>query len=55
MYKRLLFLAALALPGSFLIIAAFAFHPRGRALLADVTGFSVPHARYAPSRDGAAR
>ncbi|WP_213303990.1 hypothetical protein [Paraburkholderia sacchari] len=55
MYKRLIFLAVLALPGSFLIIAACGLHPRGRALLADMAGFAVPHARYAHSRNGAAR
>ncbi|CAB3789086.1 hypothetical protein LMG28688_02821 [Paraburkholderia caffeinitolerans] len=55
MYKRLIFLAVLALPGSFFIITAVSFHPRGRALLADVVGFAVPHARYASTRDGTAR
>jgi hypothetical protein len=38
MYKRLLFLAALALPGSFLIVAACTLHPRGRAFLAEIAG-----------------
>jgi hypothetical protein len=41
MYKRLIFLAALALPGSFFVLAAFSLHPRGRALLAEVIGFGA--------------
>ena len=50
MYKRLLFLAVLALPGSFFVLAACALHPRGRALLADVAGFgaSRSHVQHAP-------
>lgn len=43
MYKRLIFLAVLALPGSFFVIAALSVHPRGRALLADITGFGAWH------------
>lgn len=50
MYKRLIFLAVLALPGSFFVLAALSVHPRGRALLADVTGFGAwRSARSLPS------
>lgn len=41
MYTRLIFLAVLVLPGSFFVLAALSIHPRGRALLADVTGFGA--------------
>lgn len=54
MYKRLFFLAVLALPDSFFIIAAFGLHPRGRALLADVAGLAVLRTKCATTRDGAA-
>jgi hypothetical protein len=50
MYKRLIFLAVLALPGSFFVLAALGIHPRGRALLAEVAGFGVwRSARSMPS------
>jgi hypothetical protein len=49
MYKRLIFLAVLALPGSFIILVAVGLHPRGRALLAETVGFAVLRAKYATS------
>jgi len=50
MYKRLIFLAVLALPGSFFLFAALGIHPRGRALLAEATGFASLRARRVPVR-----
>ncbi|WP_157025504.1 hypothetical protein [Paraburkholderia heleia] len=55
MYKRLIFLTILALPGSFFVLAAIGVHPRGRALLARAAGFPLPHTKYAPSRTRAVR
>lgn len=46
MYKRLLFLAILALPGSFFVLAAVGLHPRGRELLAHAAGFAAPHDQH---------
>jgi hypothetical protein len=49
MYKRLIFLAVLALPGSFFVFAVCSLHPRGRALLADAVRFGTPRgARNVP-------
>ncbi|MCP3710098.1 hypothetical protein M3I54_24520 [Paraburkholderia sp. CNPSo 3274] len=55
MYKRLMFLAILALPGSFFVLAAVGVHPRGRALLAHAAGFPLLRTKYAPSRTRAVR
>jgi len=52
MYKRLIFLAVLTLPGSFFVLAAVGLHPRGRALLAQAAGFAVPRANCAATRGG---
>ena len=55
MYKGLIFLAVLALPGSFVILAAVGLHPRGRALLAQATGFVVLRTKSAIARNAAVR
>ncbi|WP_321937744.1 hypothetical protein [Paraburkholderia sp. J8-2] len=52
MYKRLIFLVILALPGSFFVIAAVGAHPRGRALLAQAAGLPVLRTKYAALRGG---
>lgn len=55
MYKRLIFLAILALPGSFFLLAAVGVHPRGRALLVHAAGFPTLRAKCTPSRNRAVR
>ncbi|WP_321924596.1 hypothetical protein [Paraburkholderia guartelaensis] len=55
MYKRLIFLAVLALPGSFFVLAAVGLHPRGRALLVQAAGFGVLRTKSAIARNVAAR
>ena len=55
MYKRLIFLAVLALPGSFFVLAAVSLHPRGRTLLAQAAGFAVLRTRPTGARNAAAR
>jgi hypothetical protein len=55
MYKRLIFLAVLALPGSFFVLAAVSLNPRGRALLAQAAGFAVLRTRAAVARNAAVR
>lgn len=55
MYKQLIFLAVLALPGSFVVLAAVGLHPRGRALLARASGFAALRAKYAVVGNGPAR
>lgn len=55
MYKRLIFLAILALPGAFLVLAALSLHPRSRARLLEAAGFVEPRTRRAVVSSAIAR